>query len=572
MSETDRDATTFRASDQPWHRNPWVGMGGIVLASVITIAIAFSGPSAAAINPGPRHNLLPPWYLPGGWVDVNQWTASILLWSMIAIAGVALVVALRAMKAGWRPRPWRIFGLGALLNIATSLTLPLTSADVLMYAAYGRLQVLGIDPYQITPAEIFRQQYDPVLRWTERPWQDTPSVYGPIASFTQWLANILGGESMHNIVFWLQMFGLIPLLVTCFIVVWLVRHDAQRAARASLLTIANPLLIWALTAGAHNEALSVVFAVAGIAFMRRGRWGALLAGVGIGLAGLVKVSLVFYGIAMLWGYRREPVKAGLVILGAAIPMGVGYLLISPGSLFASLRNAGYVSSGSWASYFLHWLTVMMGNPASKVVISVISYSAMVVLAWIFFQIIPRQQLPAPPRGPSRAVALELSGKPDPIAVTLRTALVLCAAWLLTSPYSLPWYDLLIWVPMGMLAATRLDVLVSVRVVFLSMAYATSRDLGWMSQVDWATQRIRDLASPAVQIGVVVAIVLWWHQEWLAKPTAERPYPLAWLRRRALRMQARLDRERAEAEPTDTPSETSEGQRTDPTPAEAGSGR
>ena len=74
---------------------------------------------------------------------------------------------------------------------ATSLVPPLTSADVLMYAAYGRLMVLGWNPYDITPANIIRQEYDPVMRWVEAPWQDTPSVYGPIASFSQWLAATL---------------------------------------------------------------------------------------------------------------------------------------------------------------------------------------------------------------------------------------------------------------------------------------------------------------------------------------------------------------------------------------------
>ena len=88
-----------------------------------------------------------------------------------------------------------------------------------MYAAYGRLQVTGRNPYTITPAEIFRSQYDPVLRWTERPWTDTPSVYGPITSFTQWLSNVLGGTNMHDIVFWLQMFSVLPFIAACGFIV-----------------------------------------------------------------------------------------------------------------------------------------------------------------------------------------------------------------------------------------------------------------------------------------------------------------------------------------------------------------
>ena len=72
------------------------------------------------------------------------------------------------------------------------------------------------------------------------------------------------------------------------------------------LVIANPVLIWAVVAGAHNEALSVMFAVAGLLFMRKNPF---VAGLGIGLAGSVKLSIGLWGLAMLWAYRRQPVKA-----------------------------------------------------------------------------------------------------------------------------------------------------------------------------------------------------------------------------------------------------------------------
>ena len=129
------------------------------------------------------------------------------------VGAVGLFVGMRALADGWRPRPERLFLLGTGLSLATITVPPLTSADVLMYAAYGRLQAIGRDPYEITPAEVFRGQFDPVLRWTERPWQDTPSVYGPIASWLQLLANKLGGENMHDIVFWLQVFAVVPFVV-----------------------------------------------------------------------------------------------------------------------------------------------------------------------------------------------------------------------------------------------------------------------------------------------------------------------------------------------------------------------
>ena len=175
----------------------------------------------------------------------------------------------------------------------TILVPPLTSADILMYAGYGRLQMIGRNPYEITPGRDFRGQFDPVLRWTEQPWWDTPSVYGPITSWLQWFANYLGGENMHDIVFWLQVITVVPFVIACAGIVQLA-HGDQAAARPGrrLLTVCNPVLIWAIVAAAHNEALSVMFAVAGIMMMRKSPFAA---GIGIGLAGCAKLSIGLWG-------------------------------------------------------------------------------------------------------------------------------------------------------------------------------------------------------------------------------------------------------------------------------------
>ncbi|HET8914784.1 MAG TPA: hypothetical protein VFM91_03680, partial [Propionibacteriaceae bacterium] len=190
-----------------WHRNHQFALFGIVGATALTLLAGFLGPSAVTLTLGPRDSYLPPWYLPAGLVTPNEWFVSILIWVAIILGALGLWVGLRAMADGWKPRFKKLFALGTVLSLLTICVPPQTSADVLMYAAYGRLQAIGRSPYEITPAEVFRGQFDPVLRWTERPWQDTPSVYGPITSWTQLLANKLGGENMHDIVFWLQVFS-----------------------------------------------------------------------------------------------------------------------------------------------------------------------------------------------------------------------------------------------------------------------------------------------------------------------------------------------------------------------------
>lgn len=497
-----------RYAPSVWHRDHRYGIGLIVAATVLTLITGFLGPSVVALTLGPRASLLPPWYLPAGILHPNEWLVTVLIWAVVVVGGVGLWVSMRALAGGWLPSPPRLFALGSGLSLATILVPPLTSADILMYAGYGRLQMIGRNPYEITPAEIFRGQFDPVLRWTEQPWWDTPSVYGPITSWFQWLANYLGGENMHDIVFWLQVVTVVPFIVACAGIVQLAHGDKRRQARAALLTIMNPMLIWAVVAAGHNEALSVMFAVAGIMLMRKSAFGA---GIGIGLAGCAKLSIGIWGLAMLWAYRRQPKKALLLCLGTAIPMGLAYIWWQPTAFFQVLRNGSYVSVGSWANPVFLFLNLFLDDGQAKLVTGLISYSGLVVIAWMLSKVVPWTAAPGLPRG--------ADPRRDPLTVALRTSLVLSVAWLVTAMYTLSWYDLIAWLPLAVLAASKLDRLMLMRIALLSLAYVPGRAVELGPALDLVSRVVRYGISPVVQVAVLVGIVLWWR-----KPAREELFP------------------------------------------------
>lgn len=483
-----------------WHRDHRFAYVGIVGATVLTVFAGFLGPSVVTLRLGPRINYLPPWYLPAGVVNPNEWFVSAVIWTAILIGAIGLWVGLRALSDGWKPRIKRLFALGTGLSLVTISVPPLTSADVLMYAAYGRLQAIGRDPYELTPAEVFRSQFDPVLRWTERPWQDTPSVYGPIVSWSQLLANKLGGENMHNIVFWLQVFAVVPFIIACAGIVTMAHGDRRRQARATLLTIANPVLIWAVVAGAHNEAMSVMFAVAGLLFMRKN---AFVAGLGIGLAGCAKVSIGIWGLAMLWAYRREPKKALLLCIGTGIPMSLAYVVWQPTAFFQALRNGSYVSVGSWANPIFRLLDLFTTSLNAKIVVGIISYTGLFLIGWILSRVVPWTAAPGLEKGADL--------RKDPLTIALRTSLVLSVAWLITSMYTLSWYDLIAWMPLAVLAASKLDRILLLRIAPLSMAYVPGRAIDMGPELFVTASRVRDTLSPFIQFTVLLAVVLWWRR-------------------------------------------------------------
>ncbi|HEU5484516.1 MAG TPA: hypothetical protein VFU98_06385 [Microlunatus sp.] len=497
-----------RYAPSVWHRDHRYGLGLIVAATVLTLVTGFLGPSVVTLTLGPRSNLLPPWYLPAGVLQPNEWVVTVLVWVIVALGAVGLWVSMRALAGGWLPNPRKIFGLGTGLSLVTILVPPLTSADILMYAGYGRLQMIGRNPYEITPAEVFRGQFDPVLRWTEQPWTDTPSVYGPITSWLQWFANYLGGENMHNIVFWLQVITVVPFILACAGIVQLAHGDKRRQARAALLTVCNPMLIWAVVATAHNEALSVMFAVGGIMLMRKSPFAA---GIGIGLAGCAKLSIGLWGLAMLWAYRREPKKALLLCLGTIIPMGLAYVGWQPTAFVQVLRNGSYVSVGSWANPVFLLLDTFLQDWVAKIVVGVISYVGLVIIAWMLSQVVPWTAAPGLARGADPRL--------DPLTVALRTSLVLSVAWLTTAMYTLSWYDLIAWLPLAVLAASKLDRLMLLRITLLSLSYVPGRAVEMSLPLDVVSGVFRYAISPLVQVAVLVGIVLWWK-----KPDREELFP------------------------------------------------
>ncbi len=481
-----------------WTSDHRFGMAMIVASCLVSVGVAFSGPSVVTLKLGPRVDLLPPWYLPVSWISLGERVVVPLLWAGLVVGSVGLWVAWRAVNAGWRPNHRRLFGLGAGLSVISCLVPPLTSADVLMYAAYGRLQVLGLNPYDITPAEIFRQTYDPVLIWTEHPWQDTPSVYGPLASFSQWLAATLGGQNMHNIVFWLQMFNLAAFLVAAATAVRLAHTDPKLQTRVVLFTVANPLMIWGVLIGAHNESLSVVFAIVGLLLYRKYPWAA---GIGIGLAGTVKVSMVFYGIAMCWGYRHDRRRLLQLLAGAAVPLVIAYGLWMPNALLAAQRNTGYISPGAWGLWALWALDPLIGDAAARRFVSVAGWVLLVVFAWMLSRVLPWRMIPGDGQ--------HEDPKTDPLSIALRSTIVLCVAWLITSPWEFVWYDLIVWVPLGLLGASRLDSIMTWRGAWLSIAWVTGRALQFGPEMHTVETYLRENINVAAQYAVLIAIIWWW---------------------------------------------------------------
>jgi len=269
-------------------------------------------------------------------------------------------------------------------------------------------------------------------------------------------------------------------------------------------------MVLAVVAGAHNEALTMLFAFAGVCLMRKSP---LLAGLGIGIAGTIKVSLVFYGLAMAWTYRRSPWKLVQLVIGAAVPLVLAYFVWMPQTLLAASRNTTYVSQGSWLAPAFNTLSLYLGSDLTHQYVALTGWVAMAIATWMLSRVVPRTRVPG---GNPAWDAMS-----DPLSRTVRTTAILVCAWLLTSPYTWAWYDLLAWVPLALIACPRLDAIMTWRVTWLSLAYVTGRIYPYGVDMTNVTTFFRNDICPIAQWVALLALVVWWWRDGHELPTPAR---------------------------------------------------
>ena len=484
----------------PWHRRPMLGSLLCFIATVIGSLTAFLGPSVVTLQLGPRQNLLPPWYLP---VDLsnqpNEWLVVSMGVTAVLVGCVGAVIWLRALRHGWQPEIRRMALFCAGMIVAASVVPPMTSADSLMYAAYGRIQLIGMDPYSITPAELFRQQWDPIVRWSERPWQDTPSVYGPILMGSMWLANRLAGSNMHDVIFYFQMQTMIGMLLCVGGLLWMARSDKKVQARVLAIASCQPM-VWAVVVGAHNEAVIMAFVVGGLIIMRRTAFGA---GFMVGLACAGKATAGIYGLAMVWAYRREPKRLLAFLVGAGIPTVLAYIVIYPQALELAIKNASYVAGNSWARPFALMLDPLLTPTRSQAFLNVFGWVLTILITWMLSRLLPWKAAPGLAEG--------VDPRTDPLTIACRTAVTIAAGWTISSLYSLPWYDLLTFVPLAFVGATMLDWVLIWRVVLLNAVYVPGRVVIYGDVMRHVAQRSREIVGATGSALIIATVVLWWHR-------------------------------------------------------------
>jgi alpha-1,6-mannosyltransferase len=221
--------------------------------------------------------------------------------------------------------------------IPLSVAPPLFSNDVYSYLAQGEIAARGLDPYAVGPATGLGLHN--VLTYNvPNIWRDTPAPYGPLFV---WMGRGIAHVTGDNIIVGVWAHRLLALAGVALIV-WALPRLSRRCGVAPVsalwLGAANPLVLFHLVGGVHNEALMLGLMLAGVEFCLRALatehtpglggfdqrgWLLLTFGAGvITLSSAVKIpsiiALGFVGMALArrWGRGWRPLLAAAAVLGA----------------------------------------------------------------------------------------------------------------------------------------------------------------------------------------------------------------------------------------------------------------
>ena len=146
--------------------------------------------------------------------------------------------------------------------------LPLTSNDVFSNLAYGHMVHLGLDisrlgPNALPDGDVFRAMVTPR-------WLDSPCVYGPVTTWTFYLATFSRHVWVAFVAYKL-LFAAVGVLVVMAARL-AVEAVATRgtASRQLVLTAVNPLVIWEIAGQGHNDGVMVWLSLLAVAFVARG--------------------------------------------------------------------------------------------------------------------------------------------------------------------------------------------------------------------------------------------------------------------------------------------------------------
>jgi hypothetical protein len=439
-----------------------VALTGIVLIMLVGIfspnyntlpKVPLAKQTPAGLVHGVVYIVLP---LSGHLGSLPDWASIAMTWTAIILQCVGLAALLWANSRGWRPNPRHVFLAATVIVAIMVFITPVGSSDTTSYAAYGRMANLGLDPYNNGPNALGPS--DLYTNTIGQMWRYTPSVYGPLATWLQQLAAQFGGSAnpAAAVSFLIIMNALVFLGVGYFLM-----RTADDPVRASLMWVANPVLIQQLVMGGHLDTYVAAATVVGIqiARSRTSGWRYLWVGVAIGTGCCFKITAGLAGVAVGWVLltRREWTNLLRLAVGGLGTVVFFYSFFGLHAFKQVLQASSLVATPSpWRAFQLaiEWVFWLFGAEPTgqRVSTDIISISWPILMVLIAYAIYRK------------------FGADQPTVVTVPFAL--CFAWILVAPWSLPWYAASAWVILALVPRNPMTRWLTLATVYLALMHCS----------------------------------------------------------------------------------------------------
>ena len=240
------------------------------------------------------------------------------------------------------------------------VTPPMFSRDVYSYLAQSAMVDRGLDPYALGPADALGVDH-PLVRGIPTIWRHTPAPYGPLfltlGRPIDWIAgdDVVLGVLLHRT---LAVAGLL-------MIVWALPRLARRMGVSPVFALwlgaANPLVLFHLVSGVHNEALMIGLMLVGLELALRGPeiGPAVLGGTAlIAAAAQVKVpAALALGFLIVWCARHRGGRPRDVVWAAAAVGGVAVATTVAIGLGSGL-GFGWVGALGTPNAVRSWMSVV----------------------------------------------------------------------------------------------------------------------------------------------------------------------------------------------------------------------
>ncbi len=151
----------------------------------------------------------------------------------------------------------------AMWAVPFLVTPPIFSRDVYSYLAIGAQMLHGSNPYDQGPVEALGED-NPLAHQVDARWQHTTTPYGP--GFLLIVKGVVAitGEHVVTGVLVQRLVELVGVAMIVWAMPRLARRCGMDPVAALWLSVLNPLLLFHLIAGGHNEALMIGAMLAGL--------------------------------------------------------------------------------------------------------------------------------------------------------------------------------------------------------------------------------------------------------------------------------------------------------------------